>query len=73
LGVMQGKEDQFKQLPMLLPKETDMPNIGNSEAPLIPPRLPASTLNPNPAVSRPPAAGGINNPPASGPSSTSAQ
>jgi general secretion pathway protein D len=73
LGVMQGKEDQFKQLPMLLPKETDMPNIGNSEAPLIPPRLPASTLNPNPAVSRPPAPGEINNLPASGPSSTSAQ
>ncbi|MBU3630706.1 type II secretion system secretin GspD [Polynucleobacter sp. AP-Melu-500A-A1] len=73
MSVMQGKEDQFKQLPMLLPKETDMPNIGNSEAPLIPPRLPASTLNPNPAVSRPPASGGVNNPPASGPTSTSAQ
>ena len=57
LGVMQGKEDQFKQLPMLLPKETDLPNVGNSEPPLIPPRLPASTINTNPTMSRPPVPG----------------
>jgi general secretion pathway protein D len=55
LGVMQGKEDQFKQLPMLLPKETNMPNISESEVPLIPPRLPANTINTNPVMSRPPA------------------
>jgi general secretion pathway protein D len=54
LSVMQGKEDQFKQLPMLLPKETDLPNVSNSEPPLIPPRLPASTINANPPISRPP-------------------
>ena len=57
LSVMQGKEDQFKQLPMLLPKETNMPNISEAEAPLIPPRLPANTINTNPAMSRPPAPG----------------
>ena len=54
LSVMQGKEDQFKQLPMLLPKETDLPNVSNSEPPLIPPRLPASNINTNPTMSRPP-------------------
>lgn len=57
LSVMQGKEDQFKQLPMLLPKETDLPNVSNSEPPLIPPRLPASTINTNPPLSRPPVPG----------------
>ena len=57
LSVMQGKEDQFKQLPMLLPKETNMPNISDAEVPLIPPRLPANTINTNPAMSRPPAPG----------------
>lgn len=54
LSVMQGKEDQFKQLPMLLPKETDLPNVSNSEPPLIPPRLPAGDINTNPTMSRPP-------------------
>ncbi|NQW69860.1 MAG: type II secretion system secretin GspD [Betaproteobacteria bacterium] len=57
LSVMQGKEDQFKQLPMLLPKETNMPNISEAEVPLIPPRLPANTINTNPVMSRPPAPG----------------
>ena len=57
LSVMQGKEDQFKQLPMLLPKETNMPNISEAEVPLIPPRLPADTINTNPVMSRPPAPG----------------
>ena len=57
LSVMQGKEDQFKQLPMLLPKETNMPNISEAEVPLIPPRLPANTINTNPVMSRPPVPG----------------
>jgi len=69
LSVMQGKEDQFKQLPMLLPKETDLPNVSNSEPPLIPPRLPASNINTNPTMSRPP----MPVPPGSAPSGLTTQ
>jgi general secretion pathway protein D len=57
LSVMQSKEDQFKQLPMSLPKETNMPNVREAEVPLIPPRLPANTINTNPVMSRPLAPG----------------
>jgi general secretion pathway protein D len=52
LNLMQGKEDQFKQLPMLLPKETDMPNVENSAEPIMLPRLPANSINTQPAVTK---------------------
>jgi general secretion pathway protein D len=53
LSLMQGKEDQFKQLPMLLPKETDLPSVENSAEPIMTPRLPANTINTKPVVTRP--------------------
>lgn len=53
LSLMQGKEDQFKQLPMLLPKETNLPNVENSAEPIMTPRLPANSINTKPAVTRP--------------------
>jgi general secretion pathway protein D len=64
LNLMQSKEDQFKQLPMLLPKETGMPNIENAAEPLVTPRLPANSINP-PAVTRPPIPGGSSKAPTS--------
>ena len=57
LSLMQGKEEQFKQLPMLLPKEVDLPNVSNSETPLVPPKLPVNTINTNPIITRPPVPG----------------
>ncbi|MCX7244957.1 MAG: type II secretion system secretin GspD [Burkholderiales bacterium] len=50
LDLMQTKEDQFKQLPMLLPTEKNMPNVKDAEVPLVPPRLPSDTINTSPAV-----------------------
>ena len=50
LNLMQTKEDQFKQLPMLLPTEKNMPNVKAAEVPLVPPRLPSDTINTSPAV-----------------------
>ena len=64
LSLMQGKESQFKQLPMLLPKETDLPSVENSAEPLMTPRLPASTINTKPAVTRPSLPGVSGNTPA---------
>ncbi len=60
LSLMQGKEDQFKQLPMLLPKETGLPSVENSAEPIMTPGLPASSINTKPAVTRslPPGASG---------------
>ena len=60
LSLMQGKEDQFKQLPMLLPKETNLPSVENSAEPIMTPGLPASSINTKPAVTRslPPGASG---------------
>jgi general secretion pathway protein D len=50
LDLMQTKEDQFKQLPMLLPTEKNMPNVRDAEVPLVPPRLPSDTINTSPAI-----------------------
>ena len=50
LDLMQTKEDQFKQLPMLLPTEKNMPNVKDAEVPLVPPRLPSDTINTSPAI-----------------------
>ena len=50
LDLMQTKEDQFKQLPMLLPTEKNMPSVKDTEVPLVPPRLPSDTINTSPAV-----------------------
>jgi len=50
LDLMQTKEDQFKQLPMLLPTEKNMPSVKAAEVPLVPPRLPSDTINTSPAV-----------------------
>ena len=60
LSLMQGKEDQFKQLPMLLPKETGLPSVENSAEPIMTPRLPANSINTKPVVTRslPPEASG---------------
>jgi general secretion pathway protein D len=52
LSLMQGKESQFKQLPMLLPKETDLPSVENSAEPIMTPRLPANSINTKPAVTK---------------------
>ena len=60
LSLMQGKESQFKQLPMLLPKETDLPSVENSAEPIMAPRLPANTINTKPAVTKTPPS--VNNP-----------
>ena len=60
LSLMQGKESQFKQLPMLLPKETDLPSVENSAEPIMTPRLPANTINTKPAVTKTPPS--VNNP-----------
>jgi general secretion pathway protein D len=65
LNLMQGKEDQFKQLPMLLPKETDMPDVENSAVPLMMPRFPANSINNQPAVTRPSIPGSSSKAPAS--------
>jgi general secretion pathway protein D len=54
INAMQKQENQFKQLPMLLPTEKNMPNL-KDELPLMPPPLPSSTINTTPAV-KPPAA-----------------
>ena len=50
---MQKQEEQFKQLPMLLPAEKNMPNVRDAEVPLMPPPLPSSTINTTPAVKPP--------------------
>jgi general secretion pathway protein D len=50
LDLMQTKEDQFKQLPMLLPTEKNMPNVKDAEVPLVPPKLPSDTINTSPAI-----------------------
>lgn len=72
LNFMQGKEDQFKQLPMLLPKETGMPNVENAAEPLMMPRLPANSINTKPAVTGPSIPGGSSKAPASSPTTPSA-
>lgn len=63
LSVMQNQENQFKQLPMLLPTEKDMPSVSNAEIPMVPPRLPASTINTSPAI-RQSVPGPVTSPPA---------
>jgi hypothetical protein len=72
LSLMQGKEDQFKQLPMLLPKETNLPSVENSAEPLMTPQLPANTINTKPAVTRPSISGASGNTPASPANNSSA-
>ena len=53
MSTMQKQEEQFKQLPMLLPAEKNMPNVRDAEVPLMPPPLPSSTINTTPAVKPP--------------------